>query len=83
MNNPFEMIVAIVFLGVVASIITQVIKSRDNQRESSDQAFQEADELREQIVMLEERIKVLERIVTESNPREDLRRQFRNLEREA
>ena len=79
--NPFEMLVAIVFLGVAASVITTYIKSRDERKATSTDSTREADELRDQIVTLEERIRVLERIITDSNGREDLKRQFRDLER--
>ena len=79
--NPFEMVVIIVLLGVVGSVINNMIKSRDKKHESAAEYLGEADELRDQILTLEERIRVLERIVTDSNSRDDLRRQFRDLER--
>jgi len=81
--NPFEMVVAIVFLGVIGSIITAIVKSFEGRRSRKDEnaATDEAAELRDLILMLEDRIRVLERIVTDSDGREDLRRQFRDLER--
>ena len=79
--NPFEMVVIIVLLGVAGSVFNNMIKSRDKKHERSAEYFGEADELRDLIHTLEERIRVLERIVTDSNGREDLRRQFRDLER--
>lgn len=83
MQNPFEMVVALVFLFVVGSIINNLIKSREARRqENSDrEPSQEANELRDHISHLEDRIRVLERIVTDTGSKEDLRRQFRDLER--
>jgi type II secretory pathway component PulJ len=75
------MVVAIVFLGVIASVITALIKAMSERHDRKhDSAGGEADELRDHIVTLEERIRVLERIITDSSGREDLRRQFRDLE---
>lgn len=79
--NAFEMVVAIVFLGVIASIVSNLTKGKGRKRKRDDDSLREADELRDQILTLEERIRVLERIVTDSNGREDLHRQFRELER--
>jgi len=79
--NPFEMVVAIVFLAVVGSVINGLIKAFTTRKEPSAGSTREADELRDHILTLEDRIRVLERIVTDTSGREDLRRQFRDLER--
>ena len=79
--NAFEMVVAIVFLGVIASIVSNLTRGKRDRKERNGDSFREADELRDQILTLEERIRVLERIVTDSSGRDDLRRQFRELER--
>ena len=79
--NPFEMLVAIVFLGVIGGVITTLIKTLGERRERQDDSSGEADELRELILTLEDRIQVLERIITDSSGRENLRQQFRDLER--
>lgn len=71
--NPFEMVVIIVFLGVIAGMYNSRMRHRSAQRNPDP-----ADEAR--LARLEERIEVLERIVTDSGY--DLRRQFRDLERE-
>lgn len=71
--NPFEMVVIIVFLGVIAGMYKSRMRYRSAQRNPDP-----ADEAR--LARLEERIEVLERIVTDSGY--DLRRQFRDLERE-
>lgn len=82
--NPGEGVVAIVFLivaGIVFSKWINAISHRKNNRDSRLAQSEEADELRDQILTLEDRIQVLERIITESSSRDDLRRQFRDLER--
>jgi hypothetical protein len=81
--NPFEMVVIIVVVGCIAGVVNNAIKASAEKRESRKTAgaSAEADQLRDQIVTLEERIRVLERIITDSNGRDDLRRQFRDLER--
>jgi membrane protein implicated in regulation of membrane protease activity len=81
--NVFEMVALVVFMAIVGGVLTNLIKafSHRRDRKNDDRSFVEADELRDQILTLEDRIRVLERIVTDSNPREDLKRQFRELER--
>jgi type II secretory pathway component PulJ len=79
--NVFEMVVALVFLTVIGSVINNMIKTHHQKKETSEDSLREADELRDHILTLEDRIRVLERIVTDSSGREDLRRQFRDLER--
>ena len=78
--NPFEMVVIIVFLGVVGSIINNLIKAFSDKKESRVDSSKEAEELRDLILTLEDRIRVLERIVTDTSGRDELRRQFRDLE---
>ena len=70
--NPFEMVVIIVFLSVIASMYSSWLKHRRKDRAPADD---------ERVARLEERVRVLERIVTDSGY--DLRRQFRDLERDA
>lgn len=72
--NPFEMVVVIVFLSVIASMYSSWLKHR-----RKDATASPADERR--IARLEERVRVLERIVTDSGY--ELHRQFRDLERDA
>jgi hypothetical protein len=66
------MVVVIVFLGVVASMYSEWLKHRRKKVSPMDD---------ERVARLEERVRVLERIVTDSGY--DLRRQFRDLERDA
>jgi hypothetical protein len=70
--NPFEMVVIIVFLSLIASVVSKWIKHRQPGPSRAD-----AERLRR----LEERVGVLERIVTDSGY--EVRRQFRDLERES
>ncbi len=70
--NPFEMVVIIVFLSVLASMYSSWLKHRRADRPPADD---------ERLARLEERVRVLERIVTDSGY--ELRRQFRDLERDA
>lgn len=70
--NPFEMVVVIVFLCIVASMFSDWLKHRRKGTAPADDA---------RVARLEERVKVLERIVTDSGY--DLHRQFRDLERDA
>ena len=81
--NPFEMVVIIVVVGCIAGVINNFFKVAMHRREDdkSAGASREADELRELILKLEDRIRVLERIVTDTGGRDELRRQFRELER--
>ncbi len=71
--NPFEMVVIIVFLSVLASMYSSWLKHKHKSGNGP------ADDKR--LASLEERVRVLERIVTDSGY--DLRRQFRDLERDA
>ena len=66
---------------MIGGVITTFIKAIGERRERHNDSAGEAEELRELILTLEDRIQVLERIVIDSSGREDLRRQFRDLER--
>lgn len=81
--NDGEMVVAIVFISMAGLVLIKLINliGRGREHRRNHDSSREADELRDQIFTLEERIRVLERIVTDSNGREDLRHQFRELER--
>ena len=81
--NPFEMVVAVIFLFVIGGVINGIFKAseRAHERKANESSVHEAGELREMILTLEDRVRVLERIVTDTSGREDLMRQFRELER--
>jgi hypothetical protein len=69
--NVFEMIAFVVLMTSIASVLTSWLKHRKTAAPSEDG----------RVARLEERVNVLERIVTDSGY--DLRRQFRDLERNA
>ncbi|MGD9388076.1 MAG: hypothetical protein PVI87_07595 [Gammaproteobacteria bacterium] len=68
--HPFEMVVIIVFLALVAGMFKTYIKHKSAEPPADDARIQH----------LEERVRVLEQIVTDSGY--ELRRQFRDLERD-
>lgn len=72
----FEFIVAIVAISLLFKLVQTVITQRHRRQESADPL---AEELQGKIADLEERVRVLERIVTDKTS--DLERQFRDLER--
>lgn len=78
--NAFEMVVLIVFLAVAGSVVNNMLRAFGHRKEAGRASAGEADELRDQMLTLEDRIRVLERIVTDTSNREDLKRQFRDLE---
>ena len=73
--NPFEFAFAVVFLVLVYKVISRVLQNKAMR--AVDQAPEVNADLARQIVDLEERVRVLERIVTDD--RSDLKRQFREL----
>jgi hypothetical protein len=66
------MVVIIVFLSIVAGMFSNWLKHRNTGRSPADE---------ELIARLEERVRVLETIVTDSGY--ELRQRFRDLERDA
>lgn len=73
MNSPFTFVVAIVAIVTIGNIIKTAMTRRDAIAERSG----ETDELLSKIDVLEDRVKVLERIVTEHNF--DLKQQIDSL----
>jgi hypothetical protein len=73
--NPFEFVLALVFLGLAYKVVSVVLHTR------ASRPVQEAPQLNadvaRQLADLEERVRVLERIVTDD--RAELKRQFREL----
>jgi hypothetical protein len=70
--NMFEMVVVIVVISAIASMFNSWTKQRRKSASSADDG---------RLDRLEERVRVLERIVTDSGY--EVRRQFRDLERDA
>ena len=74
--NPFEFIIIIICLSIVAQAIRGHYRSKELRRErQADEA--EARETLDRLSSLEERIRVLERIVTDE--RYELKQRFRDL----
>ena len=74
--NVFEMVVIIVALVTIGKFLQVAVEKRHRRSEDDDEPATE-----ERLAKLEERVRVLESIVTDSGY--DLRRQFRDLERDA
>jgi hypothetical protein len=62
--NPFEMVVLIVALVMIAKVLSVRYQQ---QRTDPERENPETLRLREEVVQLKERVKVLERIATDSN----------------
>lgn len=73
MNQVFTFVVIIVAIGVTGEIVKMWLKQRDKQGTKSE----ELDEALTKVDRLEERIRVLERIVTEN--RVDLKQEIDRL----
>lgn len=73
--NPFEFAFAVVLVVLAYKVISRVLQNKAMR--AVDQAPEASADLARQIVDLEERVRVLERIVTDD--RSDLKRQFREL----
>ena len=67
--HPFELVVIIVFLGIMSKMFSDYLKSKNRKSATEDES---------RIERLEERVRVLEQIVTDSGY--ELRRKFRDLE---
>ena len=78
--RPFEFIIAIVGIALCYSAFMTLIKARHGRAEASKETEMAADleADRERLVNLEERVAVLERIVTDRTS--SLHRQFSDLE---
>jgi len=72
--NPFEMVLGIVFFGCITKVIISIFG-----RSKPTRNDREIDERLRCVEALEERVRVLEKIVTDR--RYDLRREFDELER--
>ncbi|HEX6999436.1 MAG TPA: hypothetical protein VF322_14950 [Gammaproteobacteria bacterium] len=70
--NPFEFVLTIIILSFAFKLLDSWIKHRRDSR-----AAEAESEMSKRIDAIEDRVKVLERIVTDE--RFDLRREFKNL----
>ena len=79
MNNPFfEFVIVIVIVGSVTKLLMAWMRNKESRR-SSDESANENAALVQRLEQLEERVKVLERIVTDD--RFELKQQFKDLAR--
>ena len=62
-DNPFEMVVLIVFITAIAGVLRARYKSRDASEGQIDSA--ETRQLRDEVRVLKERLSVIERITVE------------------
>ena len=73
--NPFEFVIAIIAITFMYKLIDNRLKHRDTARESTDDGMNA--ELLQRLAQVEERVRVLERIVTDD--KYDLKQQFKDL----
>jgi hypothetical protein len=74
-DSPFSMVVLIVLISVSAGVITQYLKLRHSKPDPADTAH--LDDMHREIGLLRERVKTLEKIVT--NKDEVLAREINRL----
>lgn len=75
--NPFEFVIAILVIIFLFKLIDSIIKSKGARRSDEQAAAAANNDLVQRLSELEERVRVLERIVTDE--RYDLKRQFKDL----
>jgi len=75
--NPFEFVITIIALFYGYKLISSWMRSREQSRSSSDESANAG--LVQRLEQLEERVRVLERIVTDD--RFELKQQFKDLAR--
>lgn len=76
-NSPFTMVVLIVLISVGAGVIHDLIKSRRETAKLDGAQSADIEALKAEVSRLTERVKVLERLSTDSDAR--LREEIRNL----
>jgi hypothetical protein len=74
--NPFEFVITILILSFLFKLLNSWICAKGARRQSEESGT-EARELQRRLNEVEERVRVLERIVTDE--RYDLKQQFRDL----
>jgi hypothetical protein len=77
--NPFEFVLIILLMSFGYSLLATWMKHRSARRQNADSEAETNAELLGRLAQLEERVRVLERIVTDE--RFDLKQQFRELGR--
>lgn len=74
--HPFEFVIIILVLTFLFKLVNTFLQTKGARRADADAAV-EAEELRRRLESVEERVQVLERIVTDEAY--DLKRQFKDL----
>ena len=77
--NPFEFVITIIVLGLGYKLIAVWMQSRALSRSNDESANASAALMQQRLEQLEERVRVLERIVTDD--RFELKQQFKDLAR--
>ena len=75
--NPFEFVIAILVIVFGARMLRDFLRHRADVGVLS--ANPDADRLRDEVRQLRERVQVLERVVTDTNPAADLDRRIERL----
>jgi hypothetical protein len=80
MNNPFfDFVIVIVIVSCTFKLLTAWMRSREYRRGNDESANANAALMQQRLDQLEERVQVLERIVTDD--RFELKQQFKDLAR--
>jgi len=77
--NAFEFVLTIILLSFIYKLIAVWMRSRELSRSNDDTANANVAAMQQRLVQLEERVQVLERIVTDD--RFELKQQFKDLAR--
>ncbi len=76
--NPFEMVVAIIFIVTIGRVLQSRFKHRDTT--AIEPAYDpDAARLKDDVRQLKERIQVLERVITDNHASSDLDREIERL----
>jgi len=77
--NAFEFVIVIVILGFVYRLLLAWMRNREFRRNDESTSSNAAAQMQQRLEQLEERVRVLERIVTDD--RYELKQQFKDLAR--
>jgi hypothetical protein len=77
--NAFEFVIVIIILSFVYKLLAAWMRGREYRRANDESANESATLMQQRLEQLEERVKVLERIVTDD--RFELKQQFKDLAR--
>jgi hypothetical protein len=77
--NAFEFVIVIIILSFIYKLLAAFMRSREYRRSNDESANESASLMQQRLEQLEERVRVLERIVTDD--RFELKQQFKDLAR--